>query len=505
MSLRGWIIQKLLPANSTYANPDDWMWETFAGRKTASGERVNERNALQLSAVWACVRVISENIASLPLDVYRNRPDGGKDKLTKHPLQTLIHDAPNPDMTAMVFRETLQAHVLTWGNGYAEIVRNGGGRPVELWPMNPAGVTPKRTDDGSLYYHYRDENGKESDMPPSSVLHIPGLGFDGVCGYSPIRMARESMGLTSGAEKFGAALFGNGVQAGGVLEHPGKLSDPAYDRLKKDMADERTGAANAHKTFILEEGMKWSQSSINPDDAQFLETRKFQTEEIARWYNVPLHMIQHLEKATFSNIEHQGINFVVYTMRPWLVKSEQEIKRKLFMPSERDLFAEHKIDGLLRGDVKSRNEAYGIAIMHGLSSPNEVRSLENQNPYPAGDVYLAPLNMTTMDKIGEDTEPSTTTALAYIDIAAERVARKEAAFVTANYHDPDAVKAFYDKHAEFVAKVMLIGIEEARQYTADTFAELEAGADIGSGFEEDRRLALVALATAKMKEGVPNA
>jgi HK97 family phage portal protein len=435
--IREMLIKMLTPKNGTFANPDEWMWDAFGGRELVSGERISEANALQISAVWACVRAISEGTSSLPLNVYRKSDDGGKEKLSRHPVQQLLNN-PNPDMTSMVFRETVMAHTLMWGNGYSEIVRNGSGRPVQLWPIDPARVIPKRTDSGVLYYQVTNETGGSVDVNPMSMLHIPGLGYDGVTGYSVIRMAREGLGLTSAAEKFGAALFGNGAVAGGILEHPDKLGDEAHAHLLASMKG-RTGAGNAHKTMILEEGMQWKNTSIPPDDAQFLETRKFQIEEIARWFHVPPHKIGHLEKSTNNNIEHQSIEWVVDTIRPWLVRTEQEINRKLFMPSERDLFAEHKVDALLRGDIKGRYEAYQIGRNTGFLSANDIRSLENMNPIEDGDIYLVPLNMTTPDKIGQepDNQPANAITSALLQNAAHNLANKEANALKKAANQPD--------------------------------------------------------------------
>lgn len=467
------------PANSNARNPDDWMWETFGGKKTASGERVSEKNALKLSAVWACVNVISQTTSSLPLNIYRSRKDGGKDKLTKHPLQRLLHDAPNPDMTAMLFRETLQAHTLTWGNGYAEIVRNGAGRPVELWPIDPSTIEAKRTDAGALFYQIRNTDTK---INPMNILHIPGMSFDGVVGYSIIRMAREGLGLTSASEKFGAALFGNGAIASGVLSIPGELGDEAYNRLKKSLNEEHVGAGKSHKPMLLEGGLQFTQTSIPPDDAQFLETRKFQTEEIARWFNVPLYKIKNLDKATFSNIEQQAIEFVVDTIRPWLVRWEQEIKRKLLMPSERDVFAEHKVDALLRGDTKARYAAYHTGRQAGFLSVNDIRAFENMNPIEGGDIYLTPLNMADAATVGDDdTDPDgedDSVADALLMNACTNVATKEFKAIEKNIGRDGFdgfIDKFFGKHTTFMAEMLQIPVELAEKNIESLTDSLKSG------------------------------
>lgn len=468
------------PSNSSSRNPDEWMWETFGGRKTSSGERISEKDALRLSAVWACVNVISQTTSSLPLNLYRSRKTGGKDPLTSHPLQRLLHDAPNPDMTAMQFRETLQAHTLTWGNGYAEIVRNGSGRPVELWPIDPSIISAKRTDAGALYYQIQNS---QKQINPINILHIPGMSYDGVVGYSIIRMAREGLGLTSASEKFGAALFGNGAIASGVMSIPGELGQEAYDRLKKSLNEEHVGAGEAHKPLLLEGGLQFTQTSIPPDDAQFLETRKFQTEEIARWFNVPLYKIKNLDKATFSNIEQQAIEFVVDTIRPWLVRWEQEIKRKLIMPNERGVFAEHKVDALLRGDTKARYEAYNTGRTAGFLSVNDIRGFENMNPVEGGDIYLTPLNMTDAATVGNgDTDPDEgddSVANALLKNACTNVATKEFKGISKNCDRDDYeewIDSFFGKHAAFVADMLQISVESAEKDIESLINSLKNGA-----------------------------
>tara|TARA_Y100000310_G_scaffold201380_1_gene201458 strand:- start:736 stop:2409 length:1674 start_codon:yes stop_codon:yes gene_type:complete len=374
--------------------PANWLVEALTGGgSTTSGVSVTEDNALQLSAVWACVRVISETVGSLPLMVYR-RDGMDRQILREHPLFTLLHDCPNPDMTAMQFREALQMHVLTWGNGYARIERDGRGQPVAFWPIVPSVVVPSRNEAGELLYIIR----RPSDMtitdkiPGMNMLHVSGPSPDGIVGYSPVRIARESMGLTKAAEQYAGGVFGNNSRPGGVLEHPGVLKPEAAKTLRKDWEAMHGGSANANKTAILEEGMKFNPISFPPEDAQMITSRQFQVEEIARWYNVPPHKIQHLLRATFSNIESQQVSFGTDTIRPWLVRWEQEIKRKLF-PNQQDTFAEHIMDAVLRGDSKSRSEALQIQFLNGAVSINEWRQLENRNSIEDGDQHYVQMNL----------------------------------------------------------------------------------------------------------------
>lgn len=376
---------------------------------TSSGKSVNERTAMQATAVYACVRILSEAIAGLPLHVYRYRSDGGKEKVPFHPLYYLLHDEPNPEMTSFVFRETLMGHLLIWGNAYAQVLRNGRGQPVALYPLLPSKMEVDRSPSGALIYtYYRDAD--ESGINPKGgyvtlrrdeILHIPGLGFDGLIGYSPIAMAKNAIGLSLATEEFGATFFANGANPGGVLEHPGVVKDP--DRLRESWHAQFSGT-NSHKVAVLEEGLKFHQMSIPPEDAQFLETRKFQIDEIARIFRVPPHMVGDLEKSSFSNIEQQSLEFVKYTLDPWVVRWEQALQQALILPSEKaSLFIKFNLDGLLRGDYQSRMNGYATGRQNGWLSANDIRELENMNRIPAeegGDLYLINGNMTKLADAG---------------------------------------------------------------------------------------------------------
>ena len=367
----------------------DW-WEAIRAHGGTPAV-VTPRNALTIIAVYAAVRLIAESVGSLPLILYERTADGGKRRATQHPLYELLHDQPNPEMTAVVFRETLQAHLGTWGNAYAQIVRDRGGRVRELWPLRPDRMTVKRNAAGALEYHYE---GVQQPFAAEEILHIPALGFDGLMGYSPIALARRGLWLLLAAEEYGARFFENDARPGVVLKHPDKLTEEAYRHIKESWEESHSGVDKAHKPAILEEGMDIETVGLPPQDSQFLETRKFQVTEIARLYRIPPHMLADLDRATFSNIEHQGIEFVVYTLRPWLVRWEQAIRMRLLTPTERKrYFAEHLVDGLLRGDIKSRYEAYNIGRNGGWLSANDIRSLENMNPIPGGDTYWTPMNM----------------------------------------------------------------------------------------------------------------
>ena len=377
---------------------------------TAAGKVVNERTAMQTTAVYACVRILAESIAGLPLHVYAYQGQG-KERVPEHPLYFLLHDAPNPEMTSFVFRETLMTHLLLWGNAYAQILRDGMGRVIGLYPLLPDKMEVSRDSrTGELYYTYTrsmEENPKfkaagQIRLHRTDVLHIPGLGFDGLVGYSPIAMAKTAIGIALATEEYGATFFQNGARPAGVLEHPGVVKDP--EKLRESWHSVYGGTKNVGKIALLEEGVKYQQIAIPPEEAQFLQTRKFQIDEIARLYRVPPHMVGDLEKSSFSNIEQQSLEFVKYTLNPWVVRWEQALQKALLSNRERkDYFIRFNVDGLLRGDYKSRMEGYAIGRQNGWLSANDIRSLEDMNPINAdegGDLYLINGNMTKLEDAG---------------------------------------------------------------------------------------------------------
>lgn len=376
---------------------------------SSSGKRVNERSAMQMTAVYSCVRILAEAVAGLPLHLYRYKEDGGKEKAIGHPLYLILHDEPNPEMSSFVFRETLMTHLLLWGNAYAQIIRNGKGEVIALYPLMPDRMAVDRDGSGQLYYEYTVSTddapvvkGNMVRLKPTDVLHIPGLGFDGLVGYSPIAMAKNAIGMAIACEEYGAKFFANGAAPGGVLEHPGTIKDPA--RVRESWQSTFGGSGNANKIAVLEEGMKYTPIGISPEQAQFLETRKFQINEIARIFRVPPHMVGDLEKSSFSNIEQQSLEFVKYTLEPWLIRWEQSIQRTLLSAAEKpQYFAKFNVDGLLRGDYASRMEGYATARQNGWMSANDIRELENLDRIPAeegGDLYLINGNMLPLGNAG---------------------------------------------------------------------------------------------------------
>ena len=382
---------------------------TFLMGGSTSGKPVNERSAMQMTAVYSCVRILAEAVAGLPLHLYKYTESGGKAKATDHPLYLLLHDEPNPEMSSFVFRETLMTHLLLWGNAYAQIIRNGKGEVVALYPLMPNKMTVDRDSNGQLYYTYQRSNeeahtmeGSSVKLKPSDVLHIPGLGFDGLVGYSPIAMAKNAIGMAIACEEFGAKFFANGAAPSGVLEHPGTIKDPS--RVRDAWQSQFGGSSNSGKVAVLEEGMKYTPISISPEQAQFLETRKFQINEIARIFRVPPHMVGDLEKSSFSNIEQQSLEFVKYTLDPWIIRWEQSMMRVLLsLDEKKEYFIKFNLEGLLRGDYQSRMNGYSIARQNGWMSANDIRELENLDRIPAeqgGDLYLINGSMLPLGSAG---------------------------------------------------------------------------------------------------------
>ena len=376
---------------------------------TTAGKTVTERSAMQMTAVYSCVRILAEAVAGLPLHLYKYTDGGGKEKALDHPLYRLLHDEPNPEMSSFVFRETLMTHLLLWGNAYAQVIRNGKGEVIALYPLMPNKMSVDRDENGRLYYTYyrgSDEAIKNKDfavtLQPSDVLHIPGLGFDGLVGYSPIAMAKNAIGMAIACEEYGAKFFANGAAPGGVLEHPGTIKDP--QRVRESWQSTFGGSGNANKIAVLEEGMKYTPIGISPEQAQFLETRKFQINEIARIFRVPPHMVGDLEKSSFSNIEQQSLEFVKYTLDPWVIRWEQSIQRALLSQGEKaEYFVKFNLEGLLRGDYQSRMNGYAIGRQNGWMSANDIRELENLDRIPVeegGDLYLINGNMLPMKNAG---------------------------------------------------------------------------------------------------------
>ena len=378
------------------------------GQSTA-GKNVNERTAMQMTAVYACVRILAESIASLPLHVFKKGENGNRVEATDLPLFFMLHDEPNPEMTSFIWRETMMTHLLLWGNCYSQILRNGRGEILGLYPLLPNKMSVERDEKGQLYYRYTRFDNEPPTMKdnivilmPEDVLHIPGLGFDGLVGYSPISMSKNAIGLAMAAEEYGSKFFANGAAPAGVLEHPGLIKD--VSKLRESWNSTFGGSQNAGKVAILEEGLHFNPISMSPQVSQLLETRQYQLNEIARIFRIPPHMLADLSKATFSNIEFQSLEFVKYTLDPWVNRWEQSLRRALLNEKEKQKYTiRFNVDGLLRGDYKSRMEGYAVGINNGFMCPNDIRRLEGWDLIPdekGGNNYLIQGAMIKLEDAG---------------------------------------------------------------------------------------------------------
>lgn len=443
---------------ATQRDSEGWFVDYLGGGKTIAGERINNNSAMQLAAVYACIRVISEDIAKLPLMVYREDDRGARSKMKAHPIYRLLHDQPNPDMTALSFREALTAHCLSWGNGYAEIITNTRGGVEELRILRPDRVSILR--DGKSYlYMVTNDNGQATYIRPQYMLHLKGLGYDGIVGYNVIHYARESMGHAMAMDTYGSAYFGNGATPGGMLIHPNRLSPQARKNLENFHNKSHGGASRANKTAIYEEGLEYIKIGVPPNESQFVESRQFSIPEICRWFRLPPHKIADLTRATYSNIEQQSLDYVTDTLTGWLKRWEQEIWRKLFTDSEKNdgYYAEHIVEGLLRGDIQTRYRSYAVGRQWGFLSVNEIRQKENLNPIDGGDQYLVPVNMTTPEKVEQqDTEARRQMATDMADRISKAEIRelskhvKHAGTETFN----EWADSYYKKHNAYIKKTI---------------------------------------------------
>ena len=377
----------------------DW---TESGNRTPSGVRVTPETALQCSAFLACVRVISESVASLPLHLYRRLPSGGKEKASEQPLYRMLHQQPNPWQTALEFREQMTALYLMYGNSYAEIRPGAMGAVSELWPLHPSRMQVERLENGQLRYLYREPSGRQTRYTQDQIFHLRWLTTDGVEGLQPSTLSRNAIGLAQALETHGSTYFGNGARPGIVLESDNPIPAEAAERLREQWERMHRGADRAFRTAVLPNGVKAHELSGSNEAAQYLETRQYQVVECCRAMRVPPHMIQDLTRSTYSNIEVQGTEFVQHCLLPHLKRWEAAISRDLIVDDE-TFFAEHSVTGLLRGDSTARAQWYTAMLQCGVLSVNEIRELENLNPIgPDGDKRFMQLNMTTLDKVGQD-------------------------------------------------------------------------------------------------------
>ena len=379
---------------TTLADPNQWLVDWFGGGGSSStGMIINEMNALNLSTIFAAVRILSESVASLPLILYR-RNDRNKERAVDHPLYMLLHDAPNHLMSSLTYEELVMSHLCLRGNHYSEIERNNAGQIINLWPLIPANMQVRRPQIDQLLYDYTPTTGGPVTLRQDQVLHFRGLSGDGLIGYSPIRLAKETIGLAMAAEKFGAKFFSGGTTTKVVIKHPGKLSPSAKQNIGLGWQEANAGLDQMHRASVLDEGMDLIKIGVDPESAQMLATRQFQVKEIARIFNIPLHMLAEQEKASYASMEQEMLRFVQHTLRPWLVRIEQEINLKLLSPAERRVyFVEHLVDGLLRADLRSRYEAHYKGIIWGFVSRNEAREKENLPWRPEAEDLWQPVNI----------------------------------------------------------------------------------------------------------------
>ncbi len=386
----------VVPAQANHGQlfgDEGWSFNTaLGGVSSQAGEVMSPIKALGVPAQFACVKVISEDVGKLPLIPYRSLEGAAKERLTTGVIKHVLKKQAAPNLTPMTFKQTVTQWAVNWGNGYAEIVRNSRGEPVELWPIHPSRVKVSRDSNGAVWYIVRFVTGDSIKIPAKDIIHIRGLGDELVGWNLPVSVAKETMGTAFAQIIFAASFFGNSVTPSAVLMHQKHLSDKAQRRLRAGMSKVFGGARNAAKLLVLEEDMKYQPISMPLKQAQFLESREFSVEEVARYHRMPLHKIQSMKQATNNNIEQQALEYKSDTLDPWLIRWEQEINLK-FWPNTDNFFVEFLVEALLRGDFKSRTEGYVRMWSIGVMNHNEIRAKENLNPIPGGNTHFVPLNM----------------------------------------------------------------------------------------------------------------
>jgi HK97 family phage portal protein len=390
-------IQNLSVTDEKAWNPSLW---NLIGSQSLSGENVNEFTALNYSAVWNAVSLISGTISTLPLHLLR-KSNKKTVQVIENPLFRVMHSQFNPLMTAQVGREVMAAHILTWGNCYAEkVVSPYSGEITELWPIPPNRVKPKMQD-GNIIYVIT-VGSKEIELGRENILHIPGLGFDGFMGYSVINLARKSIGLSMAMETYGSLFFSQGTHPDVTIRHPRTLEDPKT--FMESFSSQYSGLSNSNRVLLLQEGMELEKIGIPPEDGQFLESRQFQIPEIARWFNLPPHKLKDLTRSSFNNIESEQISFVTDTILPWLIRFEQNYDLQMLTDPQKIkqmMYFHHNVDGLLRGNSKDRAAYYRIMFQLGAMSSNDIREKENLDPIDGGDEHFVPLNMIPLSRVKE--------------------------------------------------------------------------------------------------------
>jgi HK97 family phage portal protein len=377
------------------------FWQEWMGMST-SGKVVSADKAIRLSAVWACVRLLSESVSTLPLKIYERQSDGSRKPAIQHPAYQVLCRRPNLEMTPSRFMLMLVASICLRGNGFVE-KKMIGNKLVSLVPLLPQNMVVKRLDNGSLQYTYTESNSQRV-IPPKNIMHIRGFGLDGVCGMMPMMTGRDVIGAAMAVEESAAKIFENGLQSSGFLSAETALDKDQRERLRGYM-QAFTGSRNAGKIMVLEGGLKYQNVTMNPEAAQMLESRAFSIEEICRWFRVPPFMVGHADKQSSwaSSVEGMNLQFLTNTLRPLLVNIEQEISRCL-LDGDEDLFAEFSVEGLLRADSAGRSAYYTTALQNGWMSRNDVRRLENMPPIEGGDLYTVQLNLTPLEDLKKNSQ-----------------------------------------------------------------------------------------------------
>ncbi len=402
------LFQRMLARLSKPETPEERR--VYWRRRTGAGVNITADNALETATVWACVTYLGRTVAQLPWRVLLERAGGGADQQTNHPVSKLLNSRPNSEMGGFSFRETMVGWAALQGNAVAEIQTNASGIAAALWPIHPSRMNIKRDTAGDLVYEVSNEGAPPTKLRGDQVFHLRGYG-DGAVGLSVVAYAADSIGWARATEMFGSTYFGDGMQPTGVLKSANKMTPEGMKALRKEV-DTIYAGPNGNKTLIIDAGMDWQTISATPENAQFIETRQHQVEEICRWFGVPPHKVMHLLRATFSNIEHQSIEVVVDCITPWARRLEDEADFKLFGANRPGFFTKLDLKGLLRGDFASRMAGYQIGAQLGVYSPNDIRSLEDMNPIGAqGDKRMVPLNMTTLEKLGEEPAKPASAAL----------------------------------------------------------------------------------------------
>ena len=476
--------------STSLSDPDAWLYHAFGAQSTTSNVVVNEKNATQITAFWSAINTIADTLGELPFKLVRDKRNGASIPVRAHPTLPLLRLTPNPVMSSMVFKSTTQAHALTWGNGYSWIKRDRTGAPGELWPLMPAVTTPIM-ENGRLWFETELDIGKTR-LAAEDVLHIPALSRNGIVGMSIIQEQREALAQNIAVNQFGSKFFANGAKPGGLVSYPGKVRDP--EKIKQAI-ERAAGGENQHGVLVLSDDAKYTPFGIPPDDAQFLGTKEFGVDEVARMFRLPSHFLNKMGQATFNNIEQMGTHFAQYTMMPWIIRWEQELTRKLLTVEEIKKGFKFKVNvsALVRGDLKTRSEVYSKAIQTGWMTRNEVRALEDMNPLDGLDDPLMPSNLLIVGEEAEPTEDAPVepepvddesdeeeevdeTDRNYVVLSAlvQRLANKEACamrrIANKQYNADeltDEITRFYRSHQELLVENLALTTETARQYCLD--------------------------------------